>query len=78
MARDSMNKKKAIPGSRKETGLSNRLARLIALTVSAMNQTTVIAGVKKSRNNRVVNPASVRLKPNSKSNLAPRMRRMIN
>jgi hypothetical protein len=78
MARDSTNKKKASPGSRKETDLFSRLARLIEFTVSTMTQIRVTAGVNTSRNNRVLNPASVRLNPKIKSKLAPRIRRIVN
>jgi hypothetical protein len=78
MARDSMNMKKASPGSRKETGLFSRLACLIEFTVSTMNQIRVTTGVNTSRNNRMLNPASVRLNLKIKSKLAPRIRRIVN
>lgn len=77
MARDSMKKEKASPSNRKETGLFSCLASLIEFTVSIMNHIRVAAGVNASRDNKVLTPASVLLNPRIKSNLAPRMRRIV-
>jgi hypothetical protein len=73
----SMKITKANPGSRKEIDLFCRLAPLTEITVSTMNQNRERKGENTSRNNRVPNPASVRLNPKIKSKLAPRMRQIV-
>jgi hypothetical protein len=74
--RDSTKKKRANPGSRKDIGLFWRLAVLIEMMISTMSQIRLIVGTNANRNNRVLNAASVRLNPKSKSNLAPIIRRI--
>jgi hypothetical protein len=78
MPRDSKKKKKANPGRKRKVALWWCLASLIEVIISMMNQTRVIDGANISRSNRVLNPASVRLNPRSRSNLAPALRRIIN
>jgi len=55
-----------------------RLASLIEIIILMMNQTRVIDRANASRSNRVLNPASVRLNPRSRSNMVPTLRRIIN
>jgi len=75
---DSKKKKRANPGSRKDIPLFWRLAPLIEIIVSTISQIRLIVGANTNRTNSVLNPASARLNPKSKSNLAPIRRRISN
>jgi len=72
---DSKKKKSANPGKAKDMALFWRFASLIDIMISARSQDKLMIGTNTKRNSRIVNPASVRLKPKSKSSLAPISRR---
>jgi len=68
---DSIKKKTAIHGIRKETVLWRCLNSLTDRMISVISQARLRGGTNTNRNRRMVNPESIRLNPKIRSNLAP-------
>jgi len=69
---DSMKKKRAMHGIRKDNALTwCLLNRLINSMISVINQDRLRMGTNKNRNKSMVNPESIRLNPKIKSYAAP-------
>jgi hypothetical protein len=68
---DSIKKKTAIHGIRKETALWRCLNSLTDRMISVISQARLRGGTNTNRNRRMVNPESIRLNPKIRSNLAP-------
>ena len=71
---DSIKKKRAIHGVRKETAFAWRLNSLTDRMISMTNQTIFSGGTNIKRYSRRVNPESMRLNPKIRSYLPPRKR----
>jgi hypothetical protein len=68
---DSIKKKTAISGIRKDMALYRFFSSLTDSTISVIAQNRFRRGTNTNKNNRKLNPASIRLNPKFKSNLAP-------
>jgi hypothetical protein len=71
---DSIKKKTAISGIKKATALLWCLENLTDRMISVIIQARLRNGTNTNRNRSRVNPESIRLNPNIKSNLAPTKR----
>ena len=71
---DSVKKKTGISGNRKDNALFRCLNSLTDSVTSVINQARLRRGTNTDRDRRKVNPPSMRLNPNSKSNFAPIIR----
>ena len=71
---DSIKKKRAIHGMRKETALRWRLNSFTDRMISVISQHRLSGGTSINRYRSRVNPESIRLNPKSRSYLPPRKR----
>ena len=71
---DSVKKKTAISGIRKDNALSRCLNSLTDSVISVISHARLKRGTNINRDRRKVNPPSMRLNPKIKSNLAPIIR----
>jgi hypothetical protein len=71
---DSIKKKAAISGIKKDTTTRWCLTNLTDRIISVISQDRLRMGTNTNRNRRIVNPESMRLNPKNKSNLAPTKR----